>query len=336
MSLAPTLSVTLGNLRYDTHALGLQACLAWLPRGSSLEVTVPAGVRFEAAPGDEALLDVDGGEGSTRVLTGKITAVERALRWIRVTAGDAGAALAALRPAKTFAKQNASQVVRALAGDADVSMGRIDLDVDLPAFVAHPQRTAAEHVAELARLGGAVAFADADGELQVVARPEGPAAALLHGREILEYRTCAVRPASPQRFVIGFGPAGSGSAPDALRHSVGPLPASAPSGGAGVLRQPAPALRTPSAATAASNARQGEAGARTLRLWARCFLLPARRPGEVIEVQELPDGMPSGSWLVTRVTHRLDPGAGGETVLEAEQAGAGALGALASLVGGLL
>jgi hypothetical protein len=66
-------------------------------------------------------------------------------------------------------------------------------------------------------------------------------------------------------------------------------------------------LRTAGAASNASQALQEAAAATGERLAAECFLLPGLRPGEVFEVQSLPDEFSGGPWLVTRVTHRLDP-----------------------------
>jgi hypothetical protein len=58
----------------------------------------------------------------------------------------------------------------------------------------------------------------------------------------------------------------------------------------------------------------------------------------VVEVQSLPDGLPAGAWLLTRVTHELRPQAGGSTVIEGQIAAPSVdlLGALLGAVGGLL
>ncbi|HEU4432609.1 MAG TPA: hypothetical protein VFR51_04385 [Pyrinomonadaceae bacterium] len=342
MSLAPTLSVTLGNLRYDTHAVELHACLEPLPRGNSVRVSLPATVRFEAAPADDAAMDVDGGEGLKKLFTGKVRTVRRDFRRIHVTLADAATDLAAYRPCQTFEKQNAKQVIRTLASDAGVNIGDIDVDLDLPAYVAQPGRTAAEQVAELARLSGAIALIDAEGKLNVIARPSGqPSIALLYGREMIDYSSSDNETINAQRFAIGFGPAGSASAPDALRPSLDFVPSSAAAGGAGIVRYPLPLLRTPTAADDVSTALQTSNAARAKRLRSRCFLLPALRPGDVIEVQSLPDGLGAGPWLLTRVQHELRPGSGGFTTIEAESADtssllSGLLGAGLSAIGGLL
>jgi hypothetical protein len=337
MSLRPSVAATLGNLRYDTQVVRCRASLALLPRGSSAEIELPGSVRFEAAAGDDASLEMDGGEGTATILTGKVHSIRRNLDSIAVTIADAAGDLAALHPSVTYGKQGASQVIRSLASDANVSAGAVDIDLDLPFYVAHPARTASEHIAELARLGGAIAFTDGDGRLQVRARPSGQAsAALKYGREIARYDVRSAQVVNGSRFAIGFGPAGSASAPDALRHSLGFLPSSAADGGPGVHRYPIAALRIPGAASNASTALQTAAAAQSKRLVARCFLLAALRAGDVIEVQELPDGLFGGPWLLARVEHELVGGTGA-TTLEAEIASAGSLlGDLLGALGGLL
>ena len=56
----------------------------------------------------------------------------------------------------------------------------------------------------------------------------------------------------------------------------------------------------------------------------------------MVEIQDLPEPVSGGPWLLFRVRHEL-PGSGpGETVLEGVSAGDGGLGGLLALVGGLL
>ena len=341
MSLAPALSVTLGSLRYDTHAAGASICLALLPRGNSAEVALPATLRFEASSGDKAIISLDGGEGAQTVLTGKVTSIRRDLEFIRVLMSDIGD-LASYRPSATLEGQDAKAVVNKLASDVSLSTGDVDIDLDLGAFVAHPGRTAAEHIAQLAELAGGIAYSDGDGSLNVKQKPSGPAdSALKYGREPISYETRSASALSPQRFAMGFGPAGSGGADDVLRPSVDAIPGSAADGGVGVWRVPTPLLRVPSAATAASGALQGIAAAQAERVTAHCFLLPSLRPGHVIEVQELPNGLSKGPWLITRVQHSFERGFGttrfwGETATASPSLLGGLLGAAAGAIGGLL
>jgi prophage tail gpP-like protein len=341
MSVVPAASFVLGNFQYDSHAREVGATLGVLPCVNRFRVRLPARARMEAAPGDPASLELDGGEGARTVLTGTIAAVERAFLTTEVVAADGGAALAALRPAATYEKQAAKDVIRALASDAGVDVGAIDVDLPLAAYVGHQARTAAEHVAELARLGGAMAHFDADGRLDVGRPPEGPAdLALLYGREIVEARQRVRRAPAARRVAIGNGPAGSTSAPDALRQSLGRLPGDASAPGAGAVWRAQAVLRTPEAALTASQAAETVEAARTSIITCRCVLLPGLRPGMAVEIQELPNGLSAGPWLITRVQHRLHPLEGGTTVFEARNAGrdllGDLLGALGSSPGGLL
>lgn len=337
MTLALAHVLTLGSLRYDTHAAAIEVALAWLPRGGSAMVRLPAAVRFEAAAGDPAELKLDNGEAVETVLTGTVVSVRRHIDAIDVTIADAGGALARLRPSASFERQTAKGIVRKLATDASVTAGTLDIDLDLPVYVAHPARTAAEHIARLADWGGSLAMVDADGSLAIRAVPEGPAErALRHGREVVAVAHCASEPANPGQFRIGAGPAGNASAPDALRPSPDPLPGNVADGGAGVQRIAIPALRTPAAATGASSAASAATARSGSRLELDCFLLPAIRPGQVIEVQDLPDNMPTGPFLVRAVEHRVGKARGRTRILAEALTPPDLLGALLGAVGGLL
>lgn len=345
MAIRPAATITLGNLQYSEQAIGLAVTLTALPGVNALSVTLPTGVRFEAAPDDPGALELDSGDadgaGAATVLTGKVRTIRRSALTTEVTVGDAGAELARLRPAATFEKGSAKDTIRALADSAAVSVAAIDIDLPLAAYAAHQGRTAAEHIAELARLGGGLATVSGDGELLVAQWPEGqPELALRYGRELTDYTVCDLPGPAAQRVLVGAGATGSASAADALRPSVDPLPADAPAPGPDAIWTPAGALRVPKAATTASAGANAFAAAGARRLRARGFLMPALRPGLVIEVQELPAGLFGGPWIVTRVTHRLRPGHGGATGFEAVSGEGGGLGALlgAALgaIGGLL
>ena len=381
MSLTLSATVTLGNLVYGSHSPDIAVSLSVLPGVNSFTVRLPSNAQIDAGPGDPALLQLENGDqapaggvgglvgaaapalggaaggavgalgsalgagGSSAppgaVLTGKVRGRRRGVMAMDVAVADGGADLSAMRPATTYEKQSGADVIRALAAEAGLEIDTVDIDLPLAAYVAHQGRTAAEHIAYLARLSGAWATFNAAGALAVRAWPEDqPELALRYGREIIDYEV-RDRPAPPaERVSVGNGPAGSPDAPDALRFSMEGLPGSAPAPGAGAVWQPVPLLRTPKAATTASQAANAEVGSGATRIYARCFLLPALRPGMVVKIQDLPDGLSSGPWAVTRVTHRLKPNLGGVTSFEGWAAGragrGGLLGSALAAVGGLL
>ena len=342
MSLAPTASFILGNLKYDSHAGEITATLGMLPCVNRFRVSLPAKAQLEAVPGDPASLELDGGEGSEKILTGKVAWLRRGLRDTQVVASDGGSDLSALRPAATYQQQSGKDVIRAMASDAGADVGSIDLDLPLAGYVSQQRRTAAEHIAYLSDLGGAFASFDGDGKLLVAAPSDGPAdLALLYGREILDIQLREKAAPQVKRFRIGGGPAGSSSAPDALRYSLTPLPGGADKPGTNAVWEPAPVLRIPDAAAGASAAADALAASRSQILTCRCFLVPKLRPGMAIEIQELPNGLSKGPWLLTRVEHKLSgAAAGGTTTFEARGASSdllgGLLGAALGAIGGLL
>jgi hypothetical protein len=345
MSLAPTISARLGNLRYEQQVVEASCHLGLLPVVNRCTVVLPAAVRFEAEPGDPAELTLDGGDkdgpgASATVLTGTVRSIRRSALTVEVTSSDAGADLARLRPALTFTGQDAGAVVRALAGAAGAEVADADVDLPLAFFVAHQNRTAGEHVAELARLGAAIAVVDGDGQLAVRALPAGqPDSVLLWGRELLHYEVRAT--AAPVAVVaVGFGTAGSTSDPAILRQSVDALSNGASEPGAEAIWRPSAALRVPAAVRTAGGGLDARDAGGATRFRARCLLLPTLRPGSVITIQEAPGDLDAGPWMLTSVTHRVDAGGAGSTVVTGELAGAsgdgGLLGAAVGALGSLL
>jgi prophage tail gpP-like protein len=327
-----------GNLRYESHAVALTADLGLLPGVNHIHCRLPAGLRFEATPGDVAEIALDNGETQAEVLTGIVHSVSRSPSGIEIVAVDAGARLAAIRPAKTFNAVTAVEVIRDLAAEAGAELGPATLTPEpLAVYLADQARSGAEHVANLAMIAGGIAFVEADGKLAVQARPQPPAsAALRYGRELIEVATQDLQD-PPNLALIGFGPAGAGGDPRALLSATEAIEGDAEAAAADSLWRPAPVLRSPAAQRAATGEARARRAARSKRMSATCWLQPQLRPGRMIEVQDLPEGLSGGPWLLTSVVHSVDRGRGGRTRFEAVSGeGGGLLGALTGAIGGLL
>jgi hypothetical protein len=340
MTLAPKASIVLGSEKFDTHALRITVQLAPLPGIGSFRAVFPARTPISASAGDDATLDLDGGEGNKRVLTGVVRVVRRGIHQTEVIVADASFALAELRPATTYRNQSADDVIKALASDAGITV-HANVGLPMAAYVADQRRSAAQHIAMLATLGGAVARVNGDGELEV-SRPVAamPDAAMKYGREIVECNVSAGAASTAKHIRTGSGPAGSAMAPNALRPTKKPLPSGASDPGNGAIWTPAAILRTPAAASTAGASADVTTASAATRIRATAFLIPALRPGLVVDVQDLPGAMSGGPWMLTRVTHTLDAREGGRTVFEGDQASSLDLAALAgaalSAIGGLL
>jgi hypothetical protein len=143
--------------------------------------------------------------------------------------------------------------------------------------------------------------------------------------------TAVARPAD--LVFAGSGPAGSASAPDARKQSVEVVPDDAAGPVASAVRVAAPALRTPGAASGASQALAARTG--VPRLTAPCWLVPSLRP-----VRRSRSPMPHAdlrTWFITRPAIRR-PGHARSPVqaTSLEPAAGGLLAQLLGAIGSLL
>lgn len=303
--LAPAYNLTIGSQGWTEQLLALEVRLEAVPLLDRVVARLPAAAPLEAAPGDPVTLSLDSGEGSSDVFTGVVDSVRRDPRAITVTAVDAGGALALFRPAVTFEQSTVGTVIETLCSDAGVDTGDVEDGPSLPFYAADPGRTALEHIARLAGWAGALARVAADGKLEAtVVAGADPDVALLYGREVLALET--VDAAAPIETFVVAGEAAASSAADSLRPTNDFFGGSRPDGPSQTTVWTwEPALRTPAAASTASaslarlykSSRQSAA----LHTW----LQPQLRPGTVLEIQEVPDGLPGGPFWLDRVSHRL-------------------------------
>lgn len=309
-TLIPGYTLTTGGQQWTSQVVGLEVQLAAAPLTGTLEADLPAPAPLSAGVGDPVTLDLDGGEGGTRVFTGTVTALRRTPAGIRVHAVDAAGLLARLRPATSYEQVNAGTVIRDLADQAGIDTGDVDEGVALAWYPADPARTALDHVARLCAWSGALARVDADGRLVASAVAATQAElALRYGREVL-----AVEQTGRRRDVAGFtvaGEAGAGStdSPDALRPTSDFFAGNRPEGPDGAHRWAfEPALRSTDAAAAAGVAARWRyaAGGTVGRLTA--FLQPTLRPGTVIEIADLPGPLSTAPVWLDRVRHRVGAG----------------------------
>jgi hypothetical protein len=340
--LAPSYALTIGSNAYAEQALRIDVQLLAAPLLDHVSAQLPAALPVDAAPGDAVALSLDGGEGASDVFTGVVSSIRRDGRTTTVTAVDAGGALAALRPAATFEQATIGTVIGELCSDAGVATGDVEDGQTLAFYVADPGRTALEHVARLAAWAGALAAVNAAGALDatVVSGAE-PDVALRYGREVLALEGLEIA-APVERFVVaGEAAAGDAGQAESLRPTRDFFGGSRPDGPSRTAVWTwEPALRTAASA--------GTAGASLTRLYAssrnraelRAWLTPQLRPGKVLEVQDVPEGLPAGPYWLDRVAHSISP-RGAVTQARLWRGGdafdpAGLLGSLAGAAGGLL
>ncbi len=301
--LTPAITLDLGDLRYTTHVVRLRLVRTRLPDVDRLEVDLPAGVRLDAAPGDDVTLALDGGEGEETVFTGVVRQVVARPHVVTVVADGGGARLATSRPCASLEATTAGDVVRQLCSEAEVDVAAIDDGPRLALYLADGRSTAGEEIARLAALTGGYGRFDGDGKLSVGA-DVGEERALRFGREPVDLAVTtgaaieATLEGSPvfgapggeegDRWPIADGTAGGAPAEGfAWRRSV-----------AGVGLQDARA-----AAEAASSRRAAAVQPFRLRTW----LVPAVAPLDRLSLQDAPDRAGLDGALVTHVVHQIGP-----------------------------
>jgi hypothetical protein len=340
--LAPAYELTLGTQLWKQQALEIEVRLACAPQVDRLSVRFPAAAPLSAAAGDPAALVLDSGEQRETVFTGIIDSIRRSFDEIRVVALNAGGMLARFRPSVTYEQITAGTVIRNLAGDAGVDVGDLEDGAELTFYVADPTRTAWEHVARLAAWGGALTSVSEDNKVECsVIDATQAEVALLYGRELLWLQADRFDSAVDGWTVAGEGGAGSSSAPEALRPCTDFFAGNRPQGPGPAQRwRFEPALRTARAAGTAGAALQRQYGASREAGQLRAFLQPKLRCGTVLEIQQLPDGLPAGPLWVAGVSHTLGR-QGTFTTARFYKGGdsfdpLALLGSLAGVVGGLL
>lgn len=308
--LIPAYTVTLGNQRWTEQATELTVVLNAAPAVNRATIRFPASAPVAAQPGDPAVVELDGGEGAVAALTGTVRALSHTGRAIVVECTDAGVTLANYRPATSFEQTSAASVIRALCADVAVDTGALDSGPTLNAYLADPTRSALDHICRLADFSGAMTAVDGDGRLTTrVIDGVQPDLALRHDREILAISQRLISNPISAQVVAGESGATSASPPDAARPTSDFFAGDRPPGPDADSRWTfEPVLRTPDTAAVAGAARARQATANRRRTFLNAWLVPGLRPGAVVRLDELPDGLTAGPHWVDRVVHRIGPG----------------------------
>ncbi|MGB5156371.1 hypothetical protein [Desulfobacterium sp. N47] len=307
----------LGNYLYNEHIISAHITLALLPAVNQAELIMPASVQMDASSGDDAVISIDGGDGMETVLTGKIYLVHKSIYETKVIVADAGFVLNAARPAKTFDKQDAATIVKTLAADCGVDIDKCDVDIKPAFYIAHQNRTSAEHIADLVKHAGGYAAVSAQGALTATTWPSDSDINLTFGREIREYCTKNKVPVAYQIIATGSGPAGTIDAADAKRPTAKPIPTDAPEPGNDARWVPVHMLRTPDAVTTSKKSLNSRQGAYASMMEAKTLVMPALRPGACFSAQQMPDNLSQGPWYCTKLSHHLSAHSLSVTTIEA-------------------
>ena len=257
-------------------------------------------------------LGVDGDDGD--LLTGEIAGTGGNSTGVRLDAVSATIALSRARKSQTYVSQTVADIVNDLASDVDVD--EVSAGLTLSAYSVDQRRTVWSHLVELASLAGADLGCAASGGLRFVPPASGPGSfRFMFGATVLEWRLANLTPPSVPKIAPNgaaseqgsdkwhwflFDPVGQGADPTRV---VG-------------------AFHTRDAADALAKSLEDRAARAAVRGYVRLVGDAGLRPGEVIEIKDLP-GPVAGPFRLLTVQHTFDARYGFYTDATVEGGGAG-------------
>lgn len=282
------------------------------------------------APGDEMTVELTAGSVSATVATATVQSVDASLERVALVGRTGMQQLAETRVNQVYENQSLGQVVRDLAGQAEVDTGDVEAGSRHPYLVVHESRSVARAVLELARREGMDVWFDPDGKLTVKKFTKARADhAFRYGMEVLALSVRTGEPVAAKVLVHGESPSSS-SGSDTWHWLVSDLGSYRGESGSGVRMRTVQdgAIRTKAAADTAAEARLTaiRAHATTGRL--TILGRPTVRLGDAIEIRDVPDGAVEGVLKVTSVRHVVNRGEGYVTTVGFSAPGGDALGGL--------
>lgn len=262
------------------------------------EVTVELGYA-----GDQA--------GLILVMTGVIDSAEPSLTTLRVVGYSGAAPLLRGYLDQTFESKTAGDIVRDLAGRAQIEIARVEDGIQFPAYVIDSRRSFWQHLRDLADLSGFDLYLDQEGKLVFERFAGGRTAHVLeYGKHILELEVLRTPAQAGRVEAWGESPAGSRGGESWAWLTTDFKGSRGEAGDGSLLLLERPALRTRVAAHTAAQAALLEIQRRAVR--GRLVILgrPQVRLGDAIRLKGLADDSLNTFFQVRRVVHRITKAAG--------------------------
>ncbi len=149
------------------------------------------------------------------VFTGKVKSIEWQIGSVQVVAHSGFHDLAALRTNAFFENASAGDIVKGLAGEAKVSIGKCDAGLQFPFYAVGNARSAWQSIHDLAMQCGFDFYADAKDKLVFSKFAAGAPIPLEFGKQILKCQMDLAKPAITGVEVFGESPASFGQGTEA-------------------------------------------------------------------------------------------------------------------------
>ena len=234
------------------------------------------------------------------VFAGNVAKVSSHGDTLDVLLAGPAAKLARIRRHASYESQGFADLLRAWAGEAEVSTHRIDDGPDYAFFAIDDRLSLWDWIARVSRHAGVVAWADASGALNARKAAGQPAATYRYGETVLALHAQARDPVVTGARIVGEGSAGRQGSDAWSWLNKDPQGMSA---GAGPLEQEGGLSALASVASAALGAAGGAARVADI-VEVRVPGTPALDIASVFALENCPRGEGNGSWQVIEVRHR--------------------------------
>ena len=303
------LTDSLGSL--DIHlvaAPGLSTCrLRFLPRSD-----FPA-----LAPGDALTVKLGNGSDPVPVFVGSVARVTGGGAMLDVLLAAPSAKFARIRRNGGYEGQGFAKLLKAWAGEAGVTPGKIDDGPDYAFFAIDDRLSLWDWIARVARHADVPAWVDAAGQLNGTKPAGQPVASFRWGETILALDAHARDPVITAAHIVGEGSAGrqGSDAWSWLAKDPQGVSASAGSGPAGAVEQEGGLRDMASIAAAALGAAAGSARIADM-VEVRVPGTPALDVASLFTLAGCPRGEGDGNWAAVTVQHHFSPRRGFVTVVQ--------------------
>ncbi|MEM6272855.1 MAG: hypothetical protein AAF998_25800 [Bacteroidota bacterium] len=271
------------------------------------------------APGDPVEIELGyDGEGTEKVFTGVVEELQRLTYGYRIWCSSQMMALSQIYINKLYEQQKAGDIVSDLASIAEISTGEVQPGLDYPFYAVGSDRHLLAHLLGLAARDGFDVYADAEDKLVYAAYTGGgggiggasgllgASGALRYGAELLAYHAEERPPRIDGVEVYGESPASLGEGDKAYSWLTKEEVKGNAGGSSGNIHRIAiPSIRNQDAAGSAAESifhrlnpvRTG---------WVEALGKAPLALGGPVEIADLPDGGPNGSFKIEAIKHQLD------------------------------
>lgn len=267
---------------------------------------VPGG---SVAVGDPVEIEMGYDDGGTdKVFAGVVTELRRQAGGYTIWCSSAMHCLTRLNVNKVYEQQSAGDIVSDLAGIAELSSGSVEAGLSYPFYAIGSDRHLLGHLLVLAGRDGFDLYADVDDALVYAAysSPLGLVPKLRYGAEILEFHAEEQAAKVDGVEVYGESPASLGEGDKAYSWlTKEEVKGNAGSSSGNVRRVAVASIRNQDAAGIAA---ENILAALSLKNsgWVEALGTAGPVLGGSIQLSDIPDDGPNGSYKVTGVRHRLD------------------------------